>query len=297
MLKILITGGGGSFGYYLNERLNTDFDILTIYHNHSGNCEKFNSVKADLTDHARISKIFIEFNPDVVVHAAAVSKVNQALAMPSKDVYAINVLATQNLAELCRQHNAKLIYISTDLVYAGYRGTMLKEDAKLIPVSLYAETKLLGEVKIREALENHVIIRMALMYGIGHGAESNYFDVMYRKFKAGEKVRLFHDQYRTPLAFFDAAELIAKLIETGVKNETINFGGIDKLSRLQMGEILCETAGFDMELIESSSMNELKNYPAVADVSMNTEKMQSFGLKAKSYSESLKIILNELNKY
>ncbi|MCK7523235.1 MAG: sugar nucleotide-binding protein [Ignavibacteriales bacterium] len=53
------------------------------------------------------------------------------------------------MAELCEKFNSKLIYTSTDLVYAGYRGSMLKEDAKLIPVSLYAETKLMGEIKIQ----------------------------------------------------------------------------------------------------------------------------------------------------
>jgi dTDP-4-dehydrorhamnose reductase len=93
-----------------------------------------------------------------------------------KAVYNVNVNATQEIAELCDKYSAKLIYTSTDLVYAGYRGSMLNEESKLIPVSLYAETKLMGEIKIQETFDNYLNLRIALLYGFGLGKKKNHFE-------------------------------------------------------------------------------------------------------------------------
>lgn len=71
-----------------------------------------------------------------------------------------------------------MIYISTDLVYAGYRGSFLKEDAKLIPASLYAETKLVGEMKVKESTDNYLILRTALLYGFGLNHSKCHFQNM-----------------------------------------------------------------------------------------------------------------------
>jgi len=298
-MKILITGGGGLLGQYLNIELSAAYDVFSLYHNNIGNCKEFRSEKADITDYQQFKKLFIDFLPDVVIHNAAVSNPQMASKMNSKVVYAINVDSTKNIAELCKNNNAKLIYTSTDLVYAGYRGSMLKEDAKLIPISLYAETKLMGEVKIQEIFDNYLILRVALLYGFGlnpadrqAGNAKNNFHEMYDNLKNNKRVKLFYDQYRTPISLKEIARVINQLCGTDIKNEIINTGGKERVSRVELGEILCEEAGFDKTLIDKISMNELKDIPMAADVSMNTEKLQSYGIKLKSIEESIKEILH-----
>lgn len=98
--------------------------------------------------------------------------------------------ATENIAQLCDKFRSKLIYTSTDLVYAGYRGSMLKEDAKLNPVSLYAETKLMGEIKIQETFDNYLILRTALLFGLGLNHSKNHFHQMFMDLKQGKRVKL-----------------------------------------------------------------------------------------------------------
>ena len=71
---------------------------------------------------------------------------------------------------------------------------MLKEDAKLIPVSLYAETKLMGEIKIQETFENYLILRTALLFGLGMNHSKNHFHQMFMDLKQGKQVKLFTDQ-------------------------------------------------------------------------------------------------------
>ncbi len=166
-MKILITGGSGLLGQYLNLELSKDNEILTLYNSNIGNCKDYNSAKVDITNQKKIIDIFSSFEPEVVIHTAAVSNPNIASKLSSKEVYNINVNATKNIAEQCEKINTKLIYSSTDLVYAGYRGSMLVEEGKLIPISIYAETKLMGEVKIQETFDNYIILRSALLYGFG----------------------------------------------------------------------------------------------------------------------------------
>lgn len=293
-MKIFITGGSGLLGQYLNIELSKYHTILTQYHLNPGNCVEFNNVRLDLTNSSALKEVFSDFNPDIVLHIAAISNPQLAEKIDSKTVYAINVKATEQLAQLCKIHNTKLIYTSTDLVYAGYRSSMLKEDAKLIPVSLYAETKLMGEVKIQDTFNDYIILRTALLSGFGLNHSTNHFHQMYQNLKDGKEVKLFTDQYRTPLSVIDAARMINQLIQKDIKTEILNFGGKERVSRYELGEILCEIAGFDKNLLVKITMDDLPGLNKVEDVSMNTDRLQSFGIKSISISGSIEKILNEI---
>ena len=293
-MKILITGGSGLLGQYLNLQLSKGNEILTLYNNSIGNCKEFNSAKVDITNSDILEEIFSSFNPQVVIHTAAVSNPNIASKLKTKEVYSINVNATKNIAELCEKYRSKLVYTSTDLVYAGYRGSMLTEESKLIPVSIYAETKLMGEVKIEETFDDFIILRTALMYGFGLNHSTCHFHEMYNNLKDGKQVKLFTDQFRTPLALQDAARIINELIQKEIKNEIINFCGPERVSRFQLGERLCEISSLDKNFLVPISMNDIPEMPQVADVSMNTEKLQSFGIKQKSIEECINEIIKNL---
>jgi len=291
-MKILITGGSGFLGQHLNVELanNHDHDIVTLYNEHVGNCGEFQNFQVDICDINELNNIFEGFRPNVVVHTAAISTPLKAETLSTKIVYETNVLATTNIAELCSKYNSKLIYTSTDLVYAGYRGTLLKEDAKLIPISLYAETKLMGEEKIKNTFDNYIILRTALMFGFGLNGTSCFFHQMYDKLKARKKVKVFYDQFRSPLSVLKASKIINLLSESDVKGETINCGGGERLSRYELGLKLCKLTGVDESLLEKISMYDIPDLPHVADVSMNIEKLQSFGITLKSTEEALKEI-------
>jgi len=280
--RILITGGSGLLGQYVNIECGTNDTMLTCYNNHIGNSNGFLNIKIDITDFNSVKEVFNSFNPDVVIHLAAITNTLPLPYQNPKDIYKVNVFATKYLAELCDRTETKLIYISTDLVYAGYRGSMLKEDAKLIPVSLYAETKLMSEVKIRETFENYVILRTALLYGLGLSHSSCHFDRMNAELNNGRAVKLFSDQFRTPISLKDVARIILQIATMDINNETINLGGVERVSRYELGEILCSVAGYDKSLLQKISLDDVPELPKVEDVSLDTDKLQSFGIKQNS---------------
>ncbi len=291
-MRVLITGGSGLLGQHLNIALSKENEILTLYNKHTGNCNDFNSVKADITDFEKVKKIFPEFEPGAVIHTAAISTPQLSENLSAKEVYKTNVNATKLIAEECEKIKAKIIYLSTDLVYAGYRGSMLSENSKLIPVSLYAETKLMGETKIQETFDDYIILRTALLYGFGLKHSKCHFHEMFKNLKENRKVRLFTDQYRTPLSLLNASMIISSLVKLNVKGEIINFGGIERISRYELGEILCNAANLDKTLLEKITMDDIPGLPKVEDVSMNTEKLQSYGIRQKGIEDSINEILS-----
>ncbi len=295
-MKIFITGGSGTIGQYLNIELSKKHEILTQYYTNTGNCRNYNSVQLSIEDYNKLETVFSSFTPEVVIHTASVSSSEKADQLAADVVYDINVNSTMRLAKLCARHNAKLVYLSTDLVYAGYRGSMLKEDAKLIPISLYAETKLMGEVKIQETLDNYLILRTALLFGFGLNHSRTHFQFIYEELKNNRAVKLFTDQFRTPFSLLEAVRMISELIEKDVKKEIINFGGTERLSRYELAEILCEEAGFDKNLLIKTTMEEAGVIYKVNDVSMNTEKLRSYGINPIFCCDSIKKIISTVKK-
>jgi len=290
-MKIFITGGSGLIGQYINIELSKEHDILTQYYSNHGNCRDYNSIQLSITDYEAVEKVFKEFNPDVVIHTAAVSNAEKADNLPANLVYELNVNASEKLAEFCRKYKAKMIYTSSDLVYAGYRGSLLDENSKLIPISLYAETKLMGEAKVRRILQNSLILRVALQFGFGLNHSRSHFQYIFEELAAGRKVKLYSDQFRSALSLQESARMISELINKEVYGETINFGGDQRVSRYDLGKEICKECGFDEMLLEAVTLEGVNAMYKVPDVSMNIEKLKSTGVVPNPFSVSVKEVL------
>lgn len=291
MKKVLITGGSGLLGQYLNLIISREFNLHTTYKNNPGNCKYFSHTALDVVNETELQKLFENVKPDIVIHLAAITNPVPKANQSAKEYFDTNVTATKNIAQLCSHYKSRIIYISTDLVYAGYRGSFLKEDAKLIPATLYAETKLVGETKVKESTDNYLILRTALLFGFGLHHSRCHFQTMYDDLKTGKPTKLFTDQYRTPISLKDAAKIITQLTAMDLNGEIINVGGLERVSRYKLGEMLCSVTGYDKNLLQKITMDDISNFPKVEDVSLNTEKLQSLGLKPGTIEENIREII------
>ncbi len=292
-MKVLITGGSGMLGFYLNREFSTNHEILTLRNNGIGNSYQYNNAKVDLTNEEEIKSVINNFQPDVIIHSAALSNPSLANNIPKEMVFEINVNATEYLAKYSSEIGAKIIYLSTDLIYDGNKGSLLKENGELNPISIYAETKLTGEEKVKKYSNSFLILRLSLQCEIKENSNVHFSKIFY-SLKNKERVKLFIDQYRTPLAAFDSARMIRELTELKIENEIINFGGKERLSRYFMAEILCDEAGFSKSFLIKTSLKDFVGVNQVADVSMNTEKLNSLGITQINFRESVKKMINKL---
>lgn len=280
-MKILITGGSGLLGQYLNIELSKNHSILTLFNKNAGNTALFNSLKIDLTDFNVLKKIINDFHPEIIIHTAAITSVDKAALMPKNELEKINVKVPEFIAKLCSENNSKLIFTSTDLVYDGSVMGKKSEEYKLNPISHYAESKLLAEECIQKYADEYLILRTSLMFGFALNHSKNHFTETISALRQSKIVILFDDQFRSQLSLKEASKIIAELVHFVNKKEIVNFGGSERISRYDLIKKYSEYAGLNSDLIKSTKLKDAKIQAKVFDVSMQITKLES--------------LLNELN--
>jgi dTDP-4-dehydrorhamnose reductase len=163
------------------------------------------------------------------------------------------------------------IFFSTDLVFDGRKGNYVETDA-VNPLSVYGETKAAAEaVLVRNP--RHIVVRTSLNSGASPGGQSAYNEQIRATWAQGKPVKLFHDEYRSPIAAAATARAIWEMA-AHPRGGIWHLTGAERLSRVQIGQLLAlrhpELGG----RIESSSLREYQGAPRPADTSLNCAKLQ-----------------------
>jgi dTDP-4-dehydrorhamnose reductase len=200
-MKVMICGSDGQLGWDCIRVFEVDNDIFP-----------FNRTQLDITTLSGVQAAMAKVMPDVVINCAAFTQVDRCETEP-QTAFNVNVLGAENLALTCARHQVKLIHISTDYVFDGNREPPLSwsEIDETHPVSVYGKTKLEGEVRIAGALENHVILRTAWLYG-AHGG--NFLKTMLRLTLANpeKQFKVVNDQFGSPTWSLRLALQIQRLL-------------------------------------------------------------------------------------
>ena len=170
-------------------------------------------IQLDITDEAAVNEKIREVNPDVVVHCAAWTAVDLAEDEDKiSKVRAINADGTRYIANVCKELNCKMVYISTDYVFDGQGETPWDPDCKdYKPLNVYGETKLEGELAVSETLEKYFIVRIAWVFGKNG---KNFIKTMLNVGKTHDRLTVVNDQIGTPTYTYDLARLLVDMIET-----------------------------------------------------------------------------------
>ena len=212
-MKIFVTGIGGQLGYdVMNE--------LTKRGHKAVGSDIFDSVEQDveyrklnITDKEAVEKTLTEVRPDAVIHCAAWTAVDAAEDEENlPKVRAINVDGPQNIANVCKKLDCKMIQISTDYVFDGQGETPWQPDCKdYAPLNVYGQSKLDGELAVANTLEKYFIVRIAWAFGVNG---NNFIKTMLNVGKKYPEVRVVNDQIGTPTYTFDLARLLVDMAES-----------------------------------------------------------------------------------
>lgn len=255
-MRILLTGASGFLCRPVAAALGARHAVTGICLNEATPIPGCDLRRLDLTDAEATRRVIGDLAPDLVIHAAALSKPDHC----EKDHEAarkINVEGTLAVARAAQEAGARLFYISTDLVFDGKKPPY-SEEAAVNPLSFYARTKVEAEQIARRECARTLILRLSLCYGWKPVGEPFFTDQFFQSLGRGRKIRLFTDQYRAFLFIEDAVEMIRRLaalapIDVGV----LHMAGPDRISRCRFGEILCEVFGFDKKWIEPARMEDV----------------------------------------
>ena len=220
-MKVFVTGVGGQLGHdVMNELHKRGYEGIgsDIQPQYSG-VQDGSAVTAmaylpmDITDRETVVNVISSVRPDVVVHCAAWTAVDLAEDEDKiEKVRAINVNGTQNIADVCRQLDCKMVYLSTDYVFDGQGEEPWQPDCKAYkPLNVYGQTKLEGELAVANTLDKYFIVRIAWVFGLNG---KNFIKTMLNVGKKYDTVRVVNDQIGTPTYTLDLSRLLVDMIET-----------------------------------------------------------------------------------
>ena len=220
-MKVFVTGVGGQLGHdiinelYKRGHQGVGSDIAPVY---SGIADGSAVTEApycpmDITDPNSVENTISKVAPDVVIHCAAWTAVDAAEEEENiPKVRAINAAGTQNIADVCKKLNCKMVYISTDYVFDGQGQTPWQPDCKdYKPLNVYGQTKLEGELAVANTLDKFFIVRIAWVFGLNG---NNFIKTMLKLSEKYDTLRVVNDQIGTPTYTLDLSQLLVDMAET-----------------------------------------------------------------------------------
>jgi len=266
-VRVVVTGAGGLLGGRLAELLAHTFDVLAWVRSSSPPAG-LPSMRLDLSDEGRTETALREARAEAVVHCAAFADADRCEHQPDEARRA-NVDVPRLLARLCRHGGVRLIALSTDLVFDGRNAGSAETDAAT-PILCYGRTKLEGEVVVLDEAPDAAVVRVPLVVGRGHGPRATASEAIAHSLAAGQAVRLFSDQFRTPADPESIADGLARLLVGGQRGR-FHLGGPERLSRLELGRRVARVLGLPSEGILGLRQFETPiGFPRPADVSLDS---------------------------
>lgn len=223
----------------------------------------------DLTDFKSVSRRFRAESPGLVIHCAANSSSVECEKSPAL-ARLQNVEATARLAELCA--DVRFIFLSTDLVFDGQRGNYVETDS-VNPLGVYAETKVAAE-QIVLANPRHTVVRTSLNGGISPKRNRGIDEQAHIAWSNGQTLRLFTDEYRSPIDASVTARAIWELTLANVAG-IFHVAGAERLSRFELGKVFAARWPELNPRIEPASLAEYRGAPRPPDCSLNCDKAQA----------------------
>ena len=248
---MLITGVSGLLGSNVAYCLRDKYEILGVYHAHTIEMEGIRTICTDLTSSDEVASLLKDFKPDVIVHCAAQADVDKCEEYPEA-AERINVLGTQNIVKNLNGSAAKLLHISTDLVYSGQKDRC-SEDDPVGPLNHYGRTKCRAE---QVALERKGVIVLRTNF-FGWNIQNKYSlgEWVIHELTHKKEVQGFTDCHFSSIYTFELAGLLDLAIQKNLTG-VYNFASSTSMSKYDFVSTVASRLSLDHHMIKPVSIDQ-----------------------------------------
>lgn len=283
--RVGVIGSTGQLGTDLVEVLEASgrYEVVPIPHD-----------DMDVADRASVERVIGEGNFDVVVNCAAFHQVDQCEDRPD-EAFRVNAHGAYEVARASAKASALCVYISTDYVFAGSKGTPYTEDDSPGPVNLYGVSKVAGELAVRQVEGRSLIVRVSSVFGKSgaRGKGGNFIEAILGRARTGQPLRVVNDQWMTPTYTRDAATAIDALLQLEVTG-TIHASNAGRCSWYDFAQAAVRLVGIGVAVEPIAS----DSYPSRAvrphDSSLDTTRVaEVVGRPPRFWRDALRAYLTE----
>ena len=295
--KVVIFGALGQLGRDLVREIERRWSGAEIH--------AFGRADVDISDFGKIKDIIFSLRPDFVFNSAAWNDVDGAEKTEnSQKVFAINSFSPFFMALACKEVEAHFFNVSTDYVFDGRKKTPYVEEDEPNPLSVYAMSKLFGELLVKRSGAKYIIVRSGGLYGIGGSPLSgrsyrNFPERVVEFLSQGKRMRVVKDRFSAPTYTREIARKMLDLAEIGVERKVVHIMQKGEVSWYRFACLVAELTGLNTELIEPVESSEFitpAERPAYSV--LKNAFLESLGINdLMSVEEALKSYLAERGLY
>lgn len=260
-MKILVTGAKGQLGY----------DVIKVLQARNIECLGVDLEDFDITDAQATSVFIINYRPDAVIHCSAYTAVDKA-EDNLELCKAVNAQGSRNIAAVCKEIDAKMVYISTDYVFPGTGDREYEVNDSTDPLGVYGQTKLDGELAVRELLTKYFIVRISWVFGKNG---NNFVKTMLRLGKERSEISVVYDQIGSPTYTADLATLLCDMIVTE------KYGTYHATN-----EGFCSWAKFAQEIFKQAGYSTIANFIPTSEYPTRAKRPLNSRMSKKGLDEA-----------
>ena len=232
MTQLLILGAQGQVGRAL----------VTRARQAGIRCDALGRLECDVVDWVGVERVVKPGH--VVVNCAAYTAVDRAEA-EAEAAYRVNSVGAGNVAAACAANGVPLVHLSTDYIFDGESEEPAREDDPPRPLNVYGQSKLAGEIAVRQRLKAHIILRSSWIFS-AHG--QNFVKTILRLANTQSPLRVVDDQIGGPTSADDVAKAILDILAGTAKSDfaqwgTYHFAGAPPASWCEFARVIVAQSG------------------------------------------------------
>jgi dTDP-4-dehydrorhamnose reductase len=246
------------------------------------------SQDADIRDRSSVNKIVDEMRPEWIVLSAAYTDVDGSEAAPSL-AFSVNLDGAVNVAQAAKRTGAKLLFLSTDYVFDGKKGSPYETDDPRNPQSVYGRSKSEAEMSLLEILPDCCIARTSWLFGMGGKC---FPDTILKAAMSRPVLDVVTDQRGSPTYTVDLSKAIMQLCRlgaTGIMHVT-NEGDC---TWFEFASEILSAAGLPVTVRPSDSRQMARRAPRPAYSVLSSKSLRQFGIVMPTWHDALRRYLRE----